>query len=96
MIRKRTTTVAGVRLQRTSYLGDLGWSTPLTHSGVRILFYRDVDINVPAPKGSRIRSGAVYAPRWRCRVDDKAYPYIGAWFDTITEIIERLTREGHF
>lgn len=88
---KRTTTIAGVRLVRDTYLGDPAWTT---ERDGRITFYRACDIPIPAPSGSRLRSGADYAPKWKCIVNGKSYPYIGAWYDTITEIIERLDREG--
>ena len=90
---KNTITVSGVRLVRSNYLGDPAWAT---ERDGRIVFYKDDLIPVPAPRGSRIRSGADYAPKWKCLVDGKSYPYIGAWYNTMTEIIERLTSDGYF
>lgn len=90
---KNIITVSGVRLIRSNYLGDSAW---VTEYDGRILFYKDNSIYLPAPRGNRVRPGGCYAAKWRCRVDDKAYPYIGAWYDTMTEIIKKLTSDGYF
>ncbi len=84
-------TIAGIQLVSTTYNGDHAW---ITEYDGRITFYLDFTIPVPAPRGSRIRSGRNYAAKWKCNLAGQAYPYIGAWFETITEIVERLDREG--
>jgi hypothetical protein len=84
-------TVAGLALRRTVYLGDPAWTDEKTG---RIIFWLDCYISVPAPRGSHIRSGRYYSPKWKCELEGKSWPYIGAWFETITEIVERLDREG--
>ena len=87
----RYKTVAGLELRRTTYLGDHAWEDAGTG---RFIFYLALDIPHPAPRGSRIRSGRNYSPKWKCLVDGSSWPYIGAWYETITEIIERLDREN--
>ena len=84
-------TVAGLRLQRTVYLGEPAWTDE--RSG-RIIFWLDPHISVPAPRGQRLRLGRSYRPKWKCEVDGKSWPYIGAWYETISEIVEKLDTEG--
>ena len=87
----RYKTIAGLEMRRTRYLGDHAWEDVKTG---RFIFYLYGDIPVPAPRGSRLRSGRNYSPKWKCNVDGKSWPYIGASYDTIAEIVERLDREG--
>lgn len=87
----RSKTIAGLRFTRSTHLGEPAWADE--RSG-RIVFYKDDHISVPAPRGQRLRSGRTYAAKWKCEVDGRSYPYIGAWYDTITEVVERLDREG--
>ena len=84
-------TIAGLRMRRTTYLGDPAWTD---ERNGRIIFWLDCYISVPPARGQRLRSGRVYAPKWKCELDSKAWPYIGAWFETIREIVEQLDREG--
>lgn len=87
----KTRTIAGVRMQRTEYLGYHAWTDEQTR---RLIFYLDDSIPMPAYKGQRFRSGRNYAPKWKCLLDSRSWPYNGAWYETIKEVVDRLDQEG--